>query len=118
MRWSINVQWGTDSRTVLTGIKEAELTCRRVRACSFKDLVGPRPLKFLQDAAIKRLMVAAKRVRDARREFARTGRDWRVELIKLAKTEYRSVRPTGWECHSGAALERPDSRSWRCCLRP
>ena len=88
MMWSINVQWGADTRTVPTGIEEADVTCGRVRACPIRDLVGPRPLKLLQDAALKRLMVAAKRVRNGRRELARTGGDWRVELIKMAKSEY------------------------------
>ena len=62
-----------------------------MRACPINDLVGPRPRKLLQDAALKRLMVAAKRGRDGRRELARTGGDWRVELIKMAKSEYLST---------------------------
>ena len=100
MRWSINAQWGADYRTTCTRSDEGAEPPRRVRALPERDLVGPRPREVLQDAAIKRLMTAAKRVRNSRRGLAQTGGDWRVELIKMAKTEYL-MRPPQHELGPG-----------------
>ena len=90
-RVAINLQ-GSNQRGSHVDLDEADpKEARLPRASRFSDAGGP-SLTTLHVAAWRRLLDAARPLRDARRVLP-TGADWRKALAKIAKSAYTAPLP-------------------------